>query len=603
MQRTVFGQNATIARDGDDIGNGGKVYAEKVWSVLGSDGKSYLLVEIEQEGSDTDFFTFFGTVPPSDVSLTLKQAYNVTPRVKVDYAHLSAGAIGEPLPNIVEIAAGSDDFNILVKALSAAGLVETVQNLTDITVFAPTDAAFTSLALDLGYTGDEADEEAVFDFIVDALSGLGGGDPIPLLTDILLYHVSPGAKSAEAVDALDAVPTLLEGASFGSEGTELVDNEPDIANPNIVVPDIAAGNGTIQAIDRVLLPIDIPGNEPPLENIVDIAAGSDDFNILVKALAAAGLVETVRGLDDITVFAPTDAAFTGLATELGFDGDASDEEAVFGFIVDALSGLGGGDPKPLLTDILLYHVSPGAKSASEIDALDAVPTLLEGATFGSEGSELIDNEPDIANPNIAIPDIATENGTIQAIDLVLLPIDIPGNEPGLVIKGTNRRDDLSGGAGDDALVGFAGSDDLDGLAGNDKISGGRGRDSLDGGAGDDHLDGGRGADILDGGDGNDNLNGGWGRDLLIAGAGDDNLTGGRGADLFDFREIEGNNVVTDLSRADTIILSMSDFDNFEALVENASFEGGITVLEADRGTITLAGISEDNLDDNNFLFV
>lgn len=337
-----------------------------------------------------------------------------------------------PLPNIVDIATGSDDFNILVKALSAAGLVETVAGLEDVTVFAPTDAAFTQLAKDLGFDGDASDEDAVFGFIAEALAGLApDGDPIPLLTDVLLYHVSAGAKMADEVDAADAVSTLLEGATFATEGTELIDNEPDIDNPNIVVPDVSASNGIVQGIDRVLLPLDIPGNEPK-PNIVEIATGSDDFNILVKALAAADLVNTVADLDDVTVFAPTDAAFTQLATDLGFAGDAADENAVFGFIAEALAGLApDGDPIPLLTDVLLYHVSAGAKSAAEVDAADAITTLLAGATFGSEGTELIDNEPDIENPNIVVPDVAASNGTVQGIDRVLLPIDIPGNEPEL----------------------------------------------------------------------------------------------------------------------------------------------------------------------------
>ena len=64
-------------------------------------------------------------------------------------------------------------------------------------------------------------------------------------------------------------------------------------------------------------------------NIIDIAAGSDDFNILVTALTTANLTDTVRNADDITVFAPTDAAFTALAVDLGFEGDSSDEGAVF----------------------------------------------------------------------------------------------------------------------------------------------------------------------------------------------------------------------------------------------------------------------------------
>ena len=423
-------QTAAILKDGADIGNGDTMYIEQIWRANGSDGAHYQIAELEQPGFLEDNFTFVGGVPAAGVKLTLTGAFNVRGE-GISYKKLSSGEPAPADPNIVEIATGSDDFNILVKALSTAGLVEAVQTSTDITVFAPTDAAFTALAVDLGFAGDTSDEDAVFGFIAEQLTALGGGDPILLLTDILLYHVSPGAKSAADVDAADAIATLLEGATFGSEGTELTDNEPDVANPNIVIPDIAASNGTVQVIDRVLLPIDIPGNEPaPADpNIVEIATGSDDFNILVKALSTAGLVEAVQTSTDITVFAPTDAAFTALAVDLGFAGDTSDEDAVFGFIAEQLTALGGGDPIPLLTDILLYHVSPGAKSAADVDAADAIATLLEGATFGSEGTELTDNEPDVANPNIVIPDIAASNGTVQVIDRVLLPIDIPGNEP------------------------------------------------------------------------------------------------------------------------------------------------------------------------------
>ena len=526
--------------------------------------------------------------------------------------------------NIVDIAAGSDDFNILVTALNTAGLTDTVRDADDITVFAPTDAAFTALAVDLGFDGDQSDETAVFNYIAGALAGLNGGDAIPLLTDILLYHVSPEAKLAVQIEALDTVPTLLTGASFEPTAGQLVDNEPDIANPSIAIPDIAAGNGTIQAIDRVLLPIDIPGNDLP--NIVDIATSSDDFNILVQALSAAGLVETVRDATDITVFAPTDAAFTQLAVDLGFDGDQTDETAVFNHIAGALTELGGGDPIPLLTDILLYHVSPEAKFEAEIEALDAVPTLLTGATFAPEDGKLVDNEPDIEDPGIAVADVAADNGIIQVVDRVLLPVDIPGNTPGETIKGTKKRDHLEGTDGNDKIFGFNGRDKLEGGDGNDLLKGGRGNDKLDGGDGDDALfggnakdklhggdgndllKGGRGRDKLDGGDGDDRLiggnandrlyggdgddllQGGRGRDFLKGGDGDDHLIGGRGRDTFDFREIEGEDVVKDLSWHDRVLVSRDDFHNFRELHQATEFDGGDAIITTDDGSITLENV-------------
>jgi len=58
-----------------------------------------------------------------------------------------------------------------------------------LTVFAPNDRGFVRLARDLGFEG--RGEEEAWLFLVDALAALGGGDPIPVLTDVLLYHVVP----------------------------------------------------------------------------------------------------------------------------------------------------------------------------------------------------------------------------------------------------------------------------------------------------------------------------------------------------------------------------------------------------------------------------
>ena len=51
--------------------------------------------------------------------------------------------------------------------------------------------------------------------------------------------------------------------------------------------------------------------------VVDIVVNSEDHNILEAAVIAAGLVETLQGEGPFTVFAPTDAAFAALLTELG----------------------------------------------------------------------------------------------------------------------------------------------------------------------------------------------------------------------------------------------------------------------------------------------
>ena len=521
------GQHGTILRDGVEVGTGGRLYAENVWHLRGDDGQTYRLVELEQPGHQPDTFTFLGSVPPVGVTVTVQGAANVTGK-GLSYDDLSAGALAAPTPNIVDIAAGSDDFNILVKALAAAGLVEAVQNATDITVFAPTDAAFTQLATDLGFDGDATDEDAIFGFIAEALAGLApDGDPIPLLTDILLYHVSPGAKSADEVDAAEAITTLLDGATFGSEGTALVDNEPDIANPNIVIPNIAASNGTIQVIDRVLIPLDIPGNTPdpeptPLPTLTEIVAASggifdqdnSDFDLLLNAVTTAGLADALNDPGaDLTVFAPTDGAFVGLSQTLGFDG--TDEGDAFAYLVEALTLLsGGGDPIPLLTQVLTYHVAPEALDSTAVLSSDGIVTL-QGGTLTVDGTSLVDADPDVGNPNLIATDIQAANGIAHVLDGVLLPADL------LQSDGSGKVDFI---IGDDS---------------NNHFRVGRDNDFVDGNGGSDFIWLGRGDDVGLGGSGSDIIKGGRGDDLIDGGTGTDYLYGGQGADSFVFRTGDG----------------------------------------------------------------
>ena len=380
--------------------------------------------------------------------------------------------------NIVEIAGGSDDFNILVQALTTANLVDTIQNSNDITVFAPTDAAFTTLAVDLGFTGDQTDETAVFNFIAGALAGLDpNGDPIPLLTTILTYHVSGSVLDSTAVTNAATIPTLAgEGVEITPNVPVLEDLEPDIINPSLVLDaiDIAADNGILHTIDRVLLPLDIPGNDVPSITGLVAASGdgpdqdNTDFDLLLAAVQTAGLADTLdtAGLD-ATVFAPNDAAFIALANDLGYTG--TDEAEALTAIVETLTALGSGNPLPLLTAILTYHVSPGAAQLSQVAGLNEVATL-QGGTIGIDGTTLVDAEPDLADPNLVATDIQVSNGIVHVIDRVLLPVDIPASN-GLndvrIELGDATGGRLRGADDNDLLIDGAARNDMRGLAGAD----------------------------------------------------------------------------------------------------------------------------------------
>ena len=91
------------------------------------------------------------------------------------------------------------------------------------------------------------------------------------------------------------------------------------------------------------------------KSIAEIAVEDGRFTTLVAALDAAGLVETLSGEGEFTVFAPTDDAFAALPE---------------GTVTSLLE-----DPEGALTDILLYHVAAGVVPAETVVTLDSAETL------------------------------------------------------------------------------------------------------------------------------------------------------------------------------------------------------------------------------------
>ena len=208
------------------------------------------------------------------------------------------------------------DFDILFAALEAANLADALNDPNaDLTVFAPTDEAFVKLAQDFGYRG--IDEAEAFDTIVNTLTVLGEGDPIPLLQNILLYHVSPGAK--DQTQLVGEIDTLLTDASLTVEGQQLLDNEPDLLDPNFEpsLADIDALNGIIQGIDRVLIPLDIEGNDASLIN------GTDDEDFL-NGSSGRSIIQGGPGEDFILGSSRSDQLIGGEDDDLLFGNGGSD---------------------------------------------------------------------------------------------------------------------------------------------------------------------------------------------------------------------------------------------------------------------------------------
>ncbi len=135
--------------------------------------------------------------------------------------------------------------------------------------------------------------------------------------------------------------------------------------------------------------------------IVDVAIGAGDFTVLVEAVKAAGLVDTLSGPGPFTVFAPTDAAFADALKTLGI----TKEQLL-------------ADPAKLKA-ILTYHVVPGEVMAADVLTMDGQDVAtVAGPTVKVKinGSTVMIN-----NATVTTADIKASNGVIHVIDKVLLP--------------------------------------------------------------------------------------------------------------------------------------------------------------------------------------
>jgi len=274
--------------------------------------------------------------------------------------------------SIVQIASEDESFSILVEALTKADLASTLEGEGPFTVFAPTNAAFENLFATLGVSG------------IDELSA-------DALTPILLYHVVNA--SAMSTDLSNGYITTMSTSTPDNAGSSIMVNVDDGVTLNgssaVISADIEASNGYIHAIDEVILP----------PSVVDIALSNPNFSLLVEALVKADLVDALSEEGPFTVFAPTNAAFEALFTQLSVDGigDISVET---------------------LTPILLYHVIGDNVTSSEVTS-GMVPTLNTSADLSIDVSDAGVKLDDSAN--VITVDVQGTNGVIHAIDQVVLP--------------------------------------------------------------------------------------------------------------------------------------------------------------------------------------
>lgn len=145
------------------------------------------------------------------------------------------------------------------------------------------------------------------------------------------------------------------------------------------------------------------------QDVVETAQSAGEFNTLVVALTAAGLLDTLKGTGPFTVFAPNDAAFAKLPA-------------------GTVESLLKAKNKKKLTDILTYHIVAGNVKAADVLKMTSAKTFNgASAKITVNGSKVM-----VDSTSVIKTDIRASTGTIDVIDTVLMPKEHCGQRRGVV---------------------------------------------------------------------------------------------------------------------------------------------------------------------------
>ena len=308
---------------------------------------------------------------------------NSAAAVPADIAPAAAATSPSPADasTTIDKVAGTSGFNTLLAAAAKAGLGTALADTTArLTVFAPTDTAFNQLATSLGFMNATA--------MVEAL-------PPATLKSILTYHVLPTLKQASELQATpqSAQATLYAfeeqpaALALDSSQSTVTITDAALTKANVTTPDVAASNGVIHVIDKVLIP-------PGILNIVQMAQINPQLSSLAKAVVATNLQGTLSGAGPFTVFAPTNNAFSaapaGLTTQQ-------------------------------LTTVLTYHALGAQVLASQIPFGAPINTLASQAIAVNAGTPPTISDTSATPARIIATDVRASNGVIHVTDKVLIP--------------------------------------------------------------------------------------------------------------------------------------------------------------------------------------
>lgn len=279
---------------------------------------------------------------------------------------------GQTLPEL--LAAQNSTLSTLVSLLqSQPALLNTVAGLKNITILAPSNEAFATLLADPAVAAKAADPGFV--------------------AALLTYHVLKGTFPASAFLAADApvfANTYLTNETYSTvEDGQVVEAQTVGGNvvvtsgagteSTVVATDFNFTGGVVHVIDNVLsIPSDLTG-----------VLGQENLTALAGAVATANLGATLTGLEQLTLFAPNNAAF------------------------DKIRDVASTLTVEQLTDVLSYHAVAGAVVYST--------DIVDGATVKTvQGGELKltirDGSVFVNDAKVVEANILAKNGVVHIID-------------------------------------------------------------------------------------------------------------------------------------------------------------------------------------------
>jgi len=287
-----------------------------------------------------------------------------------------------PTYTIVQNAVTMPQLSTLISVLTTPGYESILNALNSpgtYTLFAPTNNAFAMSTVNPGNVSGTS--EILYYHVLGSILLSAAVNPIAIphtLANNPMY-VNLGRRVGQVVDVLNgATLTVGSGVPGNSASTA-----------NIIQADIICGNGVIQVIDTVL-PFPLPASQTAL-----IA----NCNTFYQAINQSGLLATIDGIANLTIFAPNDAAFTAAGIDLN--------------TIDPTN----------LTNILTYHVVlsiPGVGYTTNLNNGEMLTTLQGGMLT----IQLIPGVQVVGasnSANVVVPNSITMNGVLQVIDTVLMP--------------------------------------------------------------------------------------------------------------------------------------------------------------------------------------